>query len=403
MISSRNLHFHARAVMACILVMLGHWAAVAHAQDDFVVEEIQASPELNLIDFEFDYDPATNRFAWIDRQNGDVWIGYVDPLTGDFDPPDGKGILVDTNGIIIGNGPEWVAGSEGPRLVYVKIPEGAPPTLAQATLVDGTWVPEILTNGSWRILPLGSLRPNDPAPAILNLVVQRAGGDPQMSWRHIGFPSTERIVPQSAGATGGRWVPDRRDIVFSAPINEGRQIFHYRGDTGQTEQITFDTGRKQTVFMWRAPEFNDEYVFFASIKGENGGFIRLYREVEISPGVFEWTVFNSIFPPAQGLYFWSPEPFVHNGKSYLFTVASTDPEPRNFSVGTQVWLMGIDPAEPFFRNLSDNRLSKVRMDPEVFVTDQGPFVYFTRYDPKDEGEGLWQREGTYRVDTGLGP
>jgi hypothetical protein len=63
---------------------------------------------------------------------------------------------------------------------------------------------------------------------------------------------------------------------------------------------------------------------------------------------------------------------------------------------TDIWLAGIDPNIPFYRQLSDSTI-KVRKDPEVFVTQKGPFIYYTPVNPDGTSQGV------YRVDTRLGP
>ena len=391
-----------KKLIVFLVVVLGLFRIIAYADDDFTPDEILVTLD-PIIDFEFDY--ANPRFAWTDLMDGQLWIGEVDPQTGDFLPPSGKEILVDTDTVFLGNGPEWAATSAGPRIVYTKrLPNGVV-SLAQATLIDETWVGDALTKGQWRFNPLASLNPEDRNPVILNLLSRRSNSQ-IITWRVLDYPLTERRVPMSAGATGSRWVSGWRALVFTAPLEGGgRQAFLYDCGTGEVDQLTFDSGRKQTIFMWQAPEFNDEYIFFTSVKLQDLSVIRVYRMLDTDQdGEAEWTVFKIINPPTTGIYFWSPEPFVHNGKSYIFMVASRDSNHKNYEIPTQIWLVDIDPVDPFFRNLSAVP-NKLRIDPEVFVTDQGPFVYFNRYIPGPDtdprtNEGF---DGIYRVDTGLGP
>lgn len=381
-------------ILSLVVLLIGQAPSVS-----FGVEEIEVTPA-PIFDFEFDFDAANGRFAWTGTQTGELWVGYVDPSTGEFSPLNGKAELVDLETVLPGNGPEWVATQTGTRLVYTKRPLGAFAGLSQAEFDGATWHPEEIPFGSRRILPIGSTDLSGLPAAILSFVLSGATGQASMVWRFLDLPGIEKLVPGSQGATGGRWVPGRREIVFSAPIDGGRQVFLYDGLTDSTEQLTFDNGRKQTVFMWEAPEFPGEFIFFASVKGAQQSQIRVYRLLdEDEDGEFEWTIIKTINPPTTGIYFWSPEPFVHNGTSYIFWVASSQPDQPDPAFPSQVWMAAADPADSYFVSLSDPTLSRFRVDPEVFVTDQGPYLYYNLYLPGSPQ----QYEGVYRIDTELGP
>ncbi len=382
-------------IVILFVIILSPWPA-----DSFAAEEIQVTAD-NIIDYEFDY--ANPRFVWTDfTDGGKLWLGYVDPLTGDFLPPDGKAELLDTDTIYQGNGPEWVASKAGPTLVYNKKLPNKRIGLAKAQEIDGTWISDYLARSKGLLNPLGSLNEEDRNPYIFYLL--RLGNEEHvLAWRFLDFARTEEEVPMSLGATGGRWVPGKRELVFSTTLPDGtRQAFLYDCRTGVLEQLTFDSGRKQTIFMWQAPEFDGEYIFFASVKMTDWSVIRVYRKMDADlDGVEEWTVFRTITPPSQGIYFWSPEPFVHNGKSYISLVASTSPNHKATDVPSQVWLADIDPVGGFVQNLTMDP-NRLRLDPEVFVTDQGPYIYYNREIPETATDPRI-KEGIYRVDSGLGP
>ena len=44
----------------------------------------------------------------------------------------------------------------------------------------------------------------------------------------------------------------------------------------------------------------------------------VYRKLPDANGVMRWTVIKSIDTPTALPYIWSPEAFVHNGRSYIF-------------------------------------------------------------------------------------
>lgn len=204
-----------------------------------------------------------------------------------------------------------------------------------------------------------------------------------------------------------RWVEGQRAIIFTAqPKNASgalmkAQVFLYNIDTKVLEQLTNDRTSKDGAFMWRAPEFGNEYVFL-TISAANK--ILIYRKIDANgTGEMKWTVIKTISTPADMLYIWSPEPFVHNGKSYIFMVLAAKTDFTSFKTPTQLALSGIDPNALDFRLLTNDFTNlRVRTDPEVFVNASGPFIYYNRLFPRTATRPPIN-EGTYRVDTGLGP
>jgi hypothetical protein len=377
--------------MSLALIGGTSWQMLVAAQSEPI--EVRVSEAgATIRDPEIDQRKA--QFVWYNPTEGvggEVWIGKIDPVTGDFTPPSGKAIFVDMGAaFIVGNGPEWVYTSIGPQIVYTKFDSENEDNLARARSTDGcfTWTARFLRNGHLRHGPIGSSDPGDPFPRI-SYVATDPNGNLVTMWRNLNDPSTEEIVPGSS-TPGGRWVPGRRALVLTEPMPEGgRQAFMYDVDTKVLEQLTHDGGVKSAVFMWRAPEFNNAYVFLTLI---NETHIGIYGKIN---GV--WTRINTVKPPSIGNFLWSPEPFVHNGKSYIVMVTSTSSDQQSFEIPTDLWLAGIDRNAPFYRQLSDLS-AKVRKDPEVFITQNGPFIYYAVLNPENPEE-----TGIYRVDSGLGP
>ncbi|AGY58129.1 hypothetical protein [Gloeobacter kilaueensis] len=357
-------------------------------QPVFATDIATSDPASNIVDEEFDQGSA--QFAWVDLA-GNLWVGKVDPNTGAFVPPTGKGVLVDGtaaplsgNGTTNVNGPEWAYSSAGAQLVYTRL-DRTSGGLSLATAVQNgtTWTASAILEGDNRQGPIGSEDTNDTAPRIIYF---DAGGfgNSAILWRDLYEPSTEGTV-DSAGASGARWKPMSHSVVYTRSINNVQQVFEFDTDTGTVTQITFDKGDKSAVFSWQAPEFGNDYVLFA----ESGGSqFLIYRKTN-----GRWKKINAVKPPSTGKYLLSPQYFVYNGKSYIFTVTSTSTNPYA-NVPTDIWLVGIDPASPFSRKVSDETV-KARRDPEVFITNQGPYIYFNAI----------SRAGgavIYRADTGLG-
>ncbi|WP_230839757.1 hypothetical protein [Gloeobacter morelensis] len=360
------------------------WPGPTHA--DVIVSD----PSVRLFDPEF--DQAGERFTWV-AQDGRVFIGYVDRATGNFVPPNGAAVLVAEGALTVpnevGNGPEWVFTSSEPQIVYTAANAAGGRTVARARKQGEVWISEVLPFGNNRFAPIGSLDRGDPSPRIsyLQRTTEQATTDILTKWRNLDDAGSEQQVP-GADVQGLRWVEGRRAMVYSAVVQGVRQAFLYDIDTQKLEQLTFDAGPKESVFMWQAPEFDNEYIFFALI---NESSLGIYRQVNGA-----WSKIYALKPPSKGRFIQSPEFFKHNGKSYLFMVTSDSPLSTNKDLPSDIWLAGIDPNAPDFRQCSDAS-EKVRKDPEVFITDLGPFLY---YAAKPEGGAF---PVIYRCDTGLGP
>ncbi len=117
-----------------------------------------------------------------------------------------------------------------------------------------------------------------------------------------------------------RWIAGTRDLLITAPGPAGpkdhvyAQIFLYHTLTGAMEQLTEDPINKVFAFMWKAPEFDNDDTMFTVI---NGRQFRIYRKVRRSDSLARWKVVNLIDMPDATPYIVSPEPFVHNGKSWI--------------------------------------------------------------------------------------
>ncbi|WP_231848272.1 hypothetical protein [Gloeobacter violaceus] len=366
------------------------WLSTGYAQE-LVEDVIVSDPTVRLFDPEF--DQAGDRFTWI-AQDGRVFIGYVDRATGNFVPPNGAAVLVGEGALTVpnevGNGPEWVFEKEyGPQIVYTVATATSGRVLARARKEGEVWVSSVLPFGNNRFAPIGSLDRGDSVPRIsyLQRTTQQATTDILTKWRNLDDSGSEGLVPGD-DVQGLRWVEGRRALTYSAVVDGVRQAFLYDVDTKVREQLTFDNGPKESIFMWQAPEYAEEYLFFTLI---NESSLGVYRKVNGA-----WSKVYSVKPPSKGKFIQSPEFLKHNGKSYLFMVTSDNPLSTNKDLPSDIWLSGIDPAAPNFRQCSDPS-EKVRKDPEVYVTDLGPFLY---YAAKPEGGSF---PLIYRCDTGLGP
>lgn len=372
------------------------------ADIDFVPNEIIVSdPDATFLtgitDMEFD---GLGRFGWVDRE-GTVWVAKVDRETGLFEPPDGFGTIVDSGVVTtgeLGNGPEWVFARGGPALVYTR-DVGGTRVLARAQFLNNQWYPRLLGMAADCDGPLGSLDRGDPRPTISYRGPEAPTGLRPQFVRELADPFTEQMVPTTDEfkTTGMRWVEGHKWAVFSRPMPDDpdqparRQAFLYDMDEDRLEQLTFDAGAKQAVFMWKAPEFDNELIFLALT---NEKFLGIYRNLDADgDGTAEWTRVQTIDPPGLD-YIWSPEPFVFDGKSYIVMTTSPSSDQQSITIPTETWIADLEPENRLYRRLSDDR-ELVRKDPEVYVTRNGPYVYILA-----GGDGS---PDIHRLDTGLGP
>lgn len=377
------------------------------AAEGVIGKEFRSSRQPDMIDPEFNQERG--QIVWVDR-NAKLWVANVDRRTGAIIPSNGKGQLVDPDALspseVVGltfNGPEWVSASDGVYIAYTKFVPGMPRTLANARLAvarqrpDLSWELRTLQPQKARNAPYASNDPGDPNPRITYV-------DPVYNhyWRDIGSPAGEELIPGVPRTPKSvRFVNGARAVVFAAPVLGTQQVFRYDLDSKELEQLTDDDGDKDidiVPWMWAAPEFNGEFVLMTVV---NLNQMRFYRRLQVPGGGLAWMPFAQRDFPA-GTSVWSPEPYVYQGQSCAFTGLIV--APNTFS--SQIWLVNVDSQQPFMRRLDDPTLIKARMDPEAFVTEKGPLIYFNRFDPtKVPGLPLCPtcHEGVYRVHTGLPP
>lgn len=372
-----------------------------------------ALPETQVSTYEIpdpEYDQDSAQFTFSDKA-GNLWIGNIDPVTGEFQPPDGQSILVDTDVAYVtdfGNGPEWLRSAQGLQIVYTKYLANHPHRsryagIGRAKMTNGLWSGDFLDSGGQRHSPMASLDKEDPNPRINYQGVSTK----TFYWRALDNPATEELVPNSDQSGGARrWVEGVNAMIFTADTIDPlgavvSQVFLYNADTKILEQLTHDSGSKLGAFMWRAPEYANEYVFFTIIDRTQ---LRVYRKVDVDgDGRLKWTTVKIIPAPETLPYIWSPEPFVYKGRSFIFMQLSSSRYVNDMGVPTQLGMTGVDPANNNFRMLTDDaNVRRVRMDPEVFITAQGPYIYYNRYLPATSTRPP-SPEGIWRVDTGLGP
>lgn len=395
-------------------------APAAHAESFLPEVQVGAS---TIIDYEFDwgrdgvYCPAcnfgdgNNRLSFIDSA-GNVWIGHLDVYTGNFTPGDGEEELVDTGAMPIRtghNGSEWMSLQDASALVYNRYIDGKPRNPSNACVGFG----RVLTAGSWTGgcmpktngdgFPFGTGNVGDPSPMV-SYRSSSAGGT-NLYWRQVrqGATAHEILSGSDQSRLEPRWVAGTNRLLLTVPAppdasgNVYRQIFLYSTTDDTLEQLTFEPTDKAAAYMWRAPEYEDSFVFFARVGYTE---IDVYRYLPNGSGASTWQVTKRIQSTPDVPYIYSPEPFAYDGKSWIFfTVSSVQLDQS--TAPSQIALSGIEPDASTFRLLTTDASDKHgRQDPEYYVTANGPYVYYNRYTIPEHGTA--RSEGVFRVDTGLG-
>lgn len=372
----------------------GTWVwrrAATGLHPDFVVDDqVISDPAVSLIDPEV--DQVGNRIAW---QNllGELWVADLDPVTGDLMPTNGKGELVDIDLAPLQltlNGPEWAYGLNDTRIVYTKsLATGFNLSSAQLDQFS-VWQTQSLAGSFLSLTPLGTPSSNTQAPRASYFSYDTGSGNLYLGWRDIDDPSTEGLLLDGS-VTSGRWVEDQPLIVTTINIDSFKQVVTYDTANDVLTQLTFEPSHKFLPYMWMAPEFG-EILMMTMLDTEAVG---IYRQ-----DVSGWNLIHTINLPTSKPFVHSPEPFVYGGKSYILLVAADQLGSGGSFFGTpigptEIWIAGIDAAQPFFRRIDDPLYEANRLDPEIYVIADDAVALYTE---KDESTGRYLLK---RAKTGL--
>lgn len=356
-------------------------------------DEVISDPTQDLIDPEV--DTRNNRIVWqeLDASNSGMWIADIDPGTGAVEPIDGRGILLDDNLASILetlNGPEWAFGESSTYVVYTDTNTRGKHHIAIAyEQAPDDWVVDRLINGQERFSPTGS-RIAGATNAYVSYVAPAPVGN-SIVYRDLDNAANTEIT---VGATSSAsfWAEGFPGFVYSRLSPFGLQVALFDVTSGVSELITDDEGNKYLPSVWWAPEYG-EYRMMSVVGTQTVG---IYRD----GGGGYWEQVHEVILPSIHRFVHSPEPFVHNGRSYVSLVAAERLGDGGGGFGTptgdtEIWIAGLDPDDPFFRRVSEPTRFANRKDPEAYSTSSGVVVL---YNEKDPVTGVWLLR---RAQTGL--
>ena len=411
--------------------------------------QAQQSPEVQVStvgfgDIEFDWGrdgincPTCNfgqgnaRFNWTDTSHN-LWVGHLDPSTGAFTPTQGNNELVDPYAYFWkswGNGPEWAFSTQNgqviSQLVFTRYPRaknlvgiaGA----AFATMVNGVWTSQffpgaVATSGDPRagstILPEASQCNSDP---VALTIFHNLATPPQSFWEPTtstaGTAPTVTPFGSYDNGLGERWVPCTHQLLFqgSAPPDSSgnvyQQVFWYDTDTNVVQQLTTNSHGKHTAFMFEAPDFNHNYIFFTISDHLE---IDVYEQTGVlANGAPKFQIINQIRSPDKTEpYINSPEPFINCTPvctTYIFmTLSATNNSQNGHTSPNGLAVAALNPATPLFKVLvpASSLPSSQRLDPEYYITANGPYLYY-QLGLTQTATKPFHNLGEYYIDMGLG-
>lgn len=354
-----------------LLALVGG-TAMAQSASTEAVDDIQVCPySANVVDPEF--DSASQRMVFVDQQ-GRLKVVSLN-ADGTSKSPGCAGTLIDSGatlsvpGFGLKNGPEWARSKLGTEIYYTKVDANQQPVLARAAFSNGAWQVQVLSKGSMRGLPLATTDASDAQPRIMYVQARPDGTFPTL-WREARDSRSESAFPGAVSDLSGgapRWVPGQRAITTTQLDAGGvAQAIRYSIDSETIETLTTDPGQKDEVWMWPAPEFGDEPIFFTVA---DNCCLRVYRQIG---GV--WTLINTLNAADFSTYsrIISPEPFVYKGRSYVSMQLGNQKNGNS-----DIWIAAIDPAAPLLRQISDPATVRVRNEPEFMSTTGGAYIYYT--------------------------
>jgi hypothetical protein len=403
------------------------------------------------------YGSTNSQVNWTDR-NSNLWVNYVNPVTGMFTPSSGRQTNVTTSAFFWqdwGNGPEWafstpVAGQDPvSQLVYTGFAPGSPPngTYEYAVSEFATQTGNSGGTATWQntffpgayappqqnsVLPLASQCVTDSAASALfeNLLTPTQMFTETLSTA-TGTQPLKTPFGAIANGIGERYIACGRDanspypqstrwLTFQGDVTIGdnvlQQEFWYDMDTQVWQQLTFDPTTKQRGVMFKAPDFPDangnaQYILMTVAADQQ---IEVFLQTGTnSNGSPIMTLVNTIYSPDPGEpYMFDPKAFVNctpQCVTYvvmgLGTVAEsqqTETEPNGIGVTT------LNPNNPFFEvlvaaNTVDQLTGQIsqRLDPKVYITDAGPVVYYDLLDTLTTTLP-YNDQGIYMINMGLG-
>lgn len=359
------------------------------------VDEVDADQDVRIGTADTQYvDPefsSTARQMVFQTHVGSVWVGDVDPRTGLLLTASGKDHLLATGAaplITTAQGPEFGRDRSGISIYFTKM-YNLRLQLWRSRLADGGVMTERVTSG---ITPRRTVfATGNPELDSVRLLYLR-GSAVNFSWASAdeNDPSDELLMPEIiSGISGPRWIPGTDDFIYLTEIGGSREIARTNSATGETRILTNDGGNKVDMFPFRAPEFDNEVLFFSNV---NQTELAVYRDLG---GAFYERILTLV-PPAncEFQYMVSVEPFTAGGRTY-FAMELHKTAAWAVSLDSSIWVfdMNADAETRLTLRVDDGSVAH-RVEAEWFIGRHEVFIYYSVVDYL----GRWE---LHRTRTGI--
>ncbi len=327
---------------------------------------------------------------------GSVWVGDIDPQTGLLVTASGKDYLLATGAaplVSTAQGPEFGRDSTGASVYFTKTYNFGL-QLWRSRLEDGVAKTERITGG---VMPRRTVCPSaNPELESVSLLYLR-GPSTNFSWASTDerSPGSELLMPEIlSGVSGPRWIPGTDEFIYLLDVDGSREIAKTNAATGESRILTNDGGEKVDMFPFRAPEFDNEVLFFANV---NQTELAIYRNL----GGSFYDRILTLTPPAGAEYQYmvSVEPFAAGGRTY-FTLEMHKTPAFLLSRDSSIWVfdMNADPDTRFARRLDDGSVAH-RVEAEWFIGSNEVFIYYSLVDYL----GRWELHRTLIANAAMTP
>lgn len=353
------------------------------APDPFEVRDVQVTgPDVGIVDPEFSAD---GHMVWQTAGGEEAWIGQVDPLTGAFVPPDGRGVFLADDLPPMRkykNGPEWLEASDGLHAVFARTHPKGGDVLFQAVPDGDDWtmwpLQEVVFGGG----VFGTIDVGDARPRIAWLTGRGfAGGT--VKWRDFEGVGTGAVMP--VGVAFGHFM--RNAHAYVGPITDEAGVTQagiYHLDDDRLETVTDTPWEVTDAYGWVDPDGTRRCALFRRPPvGADHLEVWVHR-----PG--GWQTEHTIPVPQGYPEGYSVEPFVWEGRTWLTYMTSTRASPAD----GLVWIASTDPDDPVVRRVSSLDAA-TRRDPEAVTHGREAWIFYSRLDGFDRA--------MHRVALGLPP
>jgi len=370
------------------LSILAMFTVKAFGQQFVIQDTIISDTTSSLQDPEIDW--LGHHICWANEEG--IWVADIDPVTGNFIPANGKGVLIDstpsyTGMIWLKNGPEWAISQNGSVVIYPDSVDATTVTVGTSKKINNVWGTQNLPNSNYRVPFFGS---NDSSYSIDG--ISCASYNPA-TWQNTGLKlrntsnGTEVSLPPGLNAyKGARWINGLYGISLGKEDNPPYEVGYFDINANTYYPVATLPNPIDQTWMLYSNELNG-FVLWCVEKKPAQDEIAIFRQVGAN-----WVKYDSVALPTNRLEIHSPEHFSWNGKDYIFMLARKRQNQTGTGLYEQVWLMSISNQNRIIRMVSDSTNIK-RSDPEFYFTTTEPIIYYT-----EKRGGL---EITHKCRTGL--